>query len=204
MAWLAFAMITVVCFGSYGALLHTGQICMKDKDNGRYKAFLFVGVAYFIVAVLAPLGLLLGMGSDFQFTGEGAGLSLIAGACGAIGAFGILLAFGAKGVPVVVMSIVFSGAPIINAIASMIAHPPEGGIAATSPFFFLGILVAATGGCLVTLYKPPPAAAKPGAKPEEPKPTRPPTPGKRIYRLEWLERLSTPKKETRMVTRFPE
>ena len=33
---------------------------------------------------------------------------------GAIGAFGVLLAFGAKGTPAVVMSIVFAGAPVVS------------------------------------------------------------------------------------------
>lgn len=196
-------MITVFCFGVYGTLLHTGQVSMKDPVSGRYKAFLFVGVAYFIVAVLAPLAILAGLGSDFKFTGEGAGLSLIAGALGAVGAFGILLAFGARGVPVVVMSIVFSGAPIVNAIASMTAHPPAGGLGAVHPMFYLGILAAATGGCLVTLYKPPPASAK--------KPSGPTTgvsdaaPAATGASRSWLDRLSRPApRPARLVTRFPE
>ena len=41
--------------------------------------------------------------------------SLIAGIVGALGAFGVLLAFGAKGTPAVVMAIVFAGAPVVNA-----------------------------------------------------------------------------------------
>ena len=54
-AWFYFAMLTVFAWGLYGNFLHTGQIAMADPENGRYKAFLFVGVAYFITAVLAPL-----------------------------------------------------------------------------------------------------------------------------------------------------
>ena len=203
MEWLAFAMITVFCFGVYGTLLHTGQVSMKDPASGRYKAFLFVGVAYFIVAVLAPLAILAVLGSDFKFTGSGAGLSLVAGALGAVGAFGILLAFGAKGVPVVVMSIVFSGAPIVNAIASMTLHPPEGGLGAVHPMFFVGILAAAVGGCLVTLYKPPPSGGKKETK------SAPSTAAvgaaEPASPLPWLDRLSRPApSEPRMVNRFPE
>ena len=55
MNWLAFALMTVVSWGLYGAFLHTGQLGMADPVNGRYKAFLFVGLAYFLTAVLAPL-----------------------------------------------------------------------------------------------------------------------------------------------------
>jgi hypothetical protein len=85
------------------------------------------------------------------------GWSLLAGIVGAIGAFCVLLAFGAKGTPGVVMSIVFAGAPIVNAVVAMYLNPPEGGLSAVRWQFYLGILMAATGGCLVTFFKPPPA-----------------------------------------------
>ena len=169
MTWLAFALLTVFCFGVYGNLLHTGQVGMADPVNGRFKAFLLVGVAYFLVAVLAPLAVLVLKGASFSFPGKGMGWSLLAGIAGAVGAFGILLAFGAKGTPAVVMSIVFAGAPIVNAFYSILAHPPAGGWGGIKPQFFLGILLAALGGCLVTLYKPAPGAPpKPAAAQVEP------------------------------------
>ena len=69
----------------------------------------------------------------------------------------MLLAFGAGGKPGVVMSIVFAGAPIVNAVVAIYLNPPEGGLAAIKWQFYLGIVLAATGGCLVTFFKPPPA-----------------------------------------------
>lgn len=159
MHWLVFALMTVFSWGLYGIFLHSGQLGMADPVNGRYKAFLFVGIAYFLVAVLAPLAMLVVSGSDWTFPGRGAGLSLVAGTVGAIGAFCVLLAFGAKGTPPAVMSIIFAGAPIVNAVVSMIMHPPAGGVGAVRWQFVAGILLAAVGGCLVTLYKPPPAPA---------------------------------------------
>lgn len=164
MAWLAFAMLTVFTWGVYGVMLHTGQQNMADPVNGRYKAFLFVGIAYFLTAVLAPLALLMFNKADLT-TMPAAGMkwSLIAGIMGAIGAFGTLLAFGAKGSPAAVMAIVFAGAPIVNAIVAMAMHPPAGGIGAIKWPFFLGLLLAAVGGCLVTFFRPAAAAApKPG------------------------------------------
>ncbi len=165
MNWLVFALMTVVSWGVYGVFLHTGQVGMKDPVNGRYMAFLYVGIAYFLVAVLGPLVMLKLQGGRMDFLSyppKGLWWSLIAGIVGAIGAFGVLLAFGAKGTPPVVMSIVFAGAPIVNAIVSLGMHPPAGGWGSIKPQFYLGILLAAVGGCLVTFYKPgAPAPAKP-------------------------------------------
>jgi uncharacterized membrane protein len=82
---------------------------------------------------------------------------LAAGIVGAIGALCVLLAFGAKGHPVTVMSIVFAGAPIVNAIVALSVHPPAGGWGAMSWQFIVGVFMAAIGATLVTVYKPPPA-----------------------------------------------
>ncbi len=171
LTWLVFALMTVACWGVYGVLLHKGQALMQpasgpkmDPTILRYKAFLFVGLAYFLTAVLAPLVLLLIKGQAFTgYTAQGSWWSLIAGVAGAAGAFGVLLAFGAKGTPAVVMSIVFAGAPVVNAIYSMIQHPPAGGWSGVKWQFYLGIGLAAAGGCLVSYFKPAPAPAKPAA-----------------------------------------
>jgi drug/metabolite transporter (DMT)-like permease len=166
-AWLGFALLTVASWGVYGVFLHTGQVAMGDPVNGRYKAFLFVGLAYFLTAVLAPLGLLMVKGAAWTgYTPRGMWWSLIAGIVGAVGAFGVLLAFGAKGTPAVVMSIVFAGAPVVNALYSLWLHPPAGGWSNVRWQFYLGICLAALGGCLVTYFKPAPAPAKPRPAPE--------------------------------------
>lgn len=157
-AWLVFALLTVATWGVYGVLLHSGQIGMSDPDNGRYKAFLWVGIAYFLVAVLAPAAILIVKQATWVMPAKGIVLSLLAGVVGAVGAFCVLLAFGAKGQPAVVMSIIFAGAPIVNAIVAISLHPPTGGFAAIKWQFIAGILFAAIGGLLVTLYKPGPGA----------------------------------------------
>jgi hypothetical protein len=153
-AWLGWALMTVATWGIYGVLLHTGQGAMGDVVNGRYKAFLFVGLAYFLTAVIAPLAVLALNGASFRFPARGVGWSLVAGIAGAIGAFCVLLAFGARGSPTVVMSIIFAGAPLVNACFAMAMHPPKGGLAAIRWPFFAGILLAALGGSLVTYYRP--------------------------------------------------
>jgi len=168
MTWLFYALISVCAWGTYGVLLHTGQLAMGDPIHGRYKAYLFVGIAYFITAVLAPLMILIVYQAPMTFTPKGMGWSLLAGTAGAIGAFGVLLAFGAKGMPSVVMSIIFAGAPIVNAIIALSIHPPEGGIFNLRWQFVSGILLAVVGATMVTLYKPNPALQKhAAAKPVE-------------------------------------
>lgn len=159
MSWLAFALMTVACWGVYGIFLHSGQIGLGGGPGGgdphaRYKSFLLVGFAYFVIAVLAPGVIILAKGGDLQFwkyPWKGVQLSFIAGVVGAFGAFFVLMAFGAGGKPWVVMSIVFAGAPVVNAVVSLTLHPPKSAI---PPQFILGIAMAAVGGCLVTFYKP--------------------------------------------------
>ncbi len=153
-SWLWFALMTVVSWGLYGIFLHSGQMSMADSVNGRYKAFLFVGIAYLITAVLAPAFVLKANGASWSFPAKGMLWSLLAGTAGAVGAFCVLLAFGAKGTPAAVMSIVFAGAPVVNALVSISMHPPAGGVSQIRWQFFAGILLAATGGFLVTMYKP--------------------------------------------------
>jgi hypothetical protein len=170
MNWFYLALVTVACWGLYGIYLHQGQVAMADKELGRYKAFLFVGIAYFLTAVLAPLIILLmSKNMNWSMPPKGMWLSLFAGILGAIGAFFVLLAMGSGAkagmnpgiVAVSVMSIIFAGAPIVNAIVGIAMHPPKGGFAAIPVPFILGILLAALGGFMVTKFKPAPAPAPP-------------------------------------------
>jgi hypothetical protein len=57
-------------------------------------------------------------------------------------------------VAVLVMSTIFAGAPIVNAIVATIMHPPKAGFASIRWEFILGIVLAAFGGFLVTKFKP--------------------------------------------------
>lgn len=174
--WLLFALMTVVSWGVYGILLHKGQVLMGDPVNGRYKAFLFVGVAYFVVAILGPLLVMKSAGASWKFTAGGINWSFVAGVAGAIGAFTTLLALGAafKGKvanpPAVVMSIVFSGAPIVNALVSIWLDRMAGKQYALPWPFLAGIVMAAVGGFMVVKFKPvappdqpAPAAGRPAA-----------------------------------------
>ncbi len=167
--WLVFALATVLAWGLYGVLLHLGQLGMADPANGRIKAFLCVGVAYVLVAVLAPLGLLLSAHATWVYPNKGLVFSTLAGVAGAVGALCVLLAFGAKGNPAVVMSIVFAGAPVVNAVVALAVHPPEGGWSSLRWQFVAGIVLAAVGGLLVMRYRPAAAPSPTSAAPATPR-----------------------------------
>jgi hypothetical protein len=164
--WLWFALLSVLCWGSYGVLIHTGVVAFKPgaDPNARYQAFLWVGVAYFFVAVLAPAAWIMYHGNDWSFLSNRSGMfwSLLAGTAGAVGAFGVVLAmgftmktFGPERGPSyipIIMSIIFAGAPIINATLAMLLHPPKW--TGQSLLFFVGIGLAAAGTAMVVLFKP--------------------------------------------------
>ena len=158
--WHAWALLTVICWGTYGVCMHTGSMNMANKDHGRIMAFLWVGLAYFLTAVIAPLIILKIKGGPIDFWAypdKGLKWSLIAGILGAIGALGVLLAFGASPNPPiyvpVIMSIIFAGAPIVNAL---INTTKEGNWPYVKAPFILGIVLAAVGGYLVTKNPPKP------------------------------------------------
>jgi outer membrane protein assembly factor BamB len=147
MSWIFFVVGAVVSWGLYGPVLHRGQLALGDP----LKAFLFVGVAYFLVGVLVPLASLASRGELKGFTTGGVMTSTLAGALGAIGAICVIYAFRAGGTPLWVMPLVFAGAPIVNVLYSLWQHPPK---TAPSPMLYLGFLLAATGAYMVLHYKP--------------------------------------------------
>ena len=175
--WLIYALLTVLSWGVYGIILHKGRGLMPDVSppgpeaaNASLKAFLFVGIAYFVVAVIGPVIVLINRGTNWSFTGSGMTWSFIAGTAGALGAFTLVLALGAaaalyKGAaPAAVMPIVFAGAPIVNTVVAMLLHPPAGGFKSLPLPFIAGIILAATGAFLVAKFAPTnrAGAAKPG------------------------------------------
>jgi MFS family permease len=116
-------LLTAVCWGSYGPILHKGQAKMAGS---RLRPFLCVGIAYFAVAVVLPLFLLAAWKEPGEWFSNGnpAGLfwSLGAGAAGAVGALGIIMAFNFGGRPIFVMPLVFGCAPIVNTFTTITSN----------------------------------------------------------------------------------
>ena len=112
---LSFTALTFLTWGVYGVLLHNGQ----DAMNHAYlKPFVGVGIAYFLIAVLIPGVLISQKGEKGHWSLTGTLLSLLAGAVGAFGALGIILALGFGGSPIYVMPFVFGLAPVVNTLVT--------------------------------------------------------------------------------------
>lgn len=147
--WLLFAIGAALSWGCYVPLMHHGQSLLK---GGALRAFLCVGAAYFLTAVLVPLGLLKGAQLEpWEFTRGGITFATMAGIAGAAGALCVILALKSGGTPLYVAPLVFAGAPIVNVIVSMLWHRPK---SAPEIWFYLGLLMAAVGTGLVLRFKP--------------------------------------------------
>jgi hypothetical protein len=147
MVWMIFTLGAVLSWGVYGAALHKGQVLLGNP----LKALLCVGVAYFLIGVLAPVLALAGQGGVTGFNMSGTIWAGLGGALGAVGAVCIIYSFRNGGLPNYVMPLVFGGAPVINVLVTMAMHPPK---AAPSPMLYLGFLLVVSGAGMVLYYKP--------------------------------------------------
>jgi hypothetical protein len=147
MGWIVFVAGAVLSWGAYGVLLYQGQVLLGNP----LKALLCVGVAYFLIGVLLPVATLATQGQLSGFGSQGLLTATIAGALGAIGAACIIWAFRTGGLPVIVMPLVFGGAPVVNVLLSMVMHPPK---VAPNPLLYLGFVLASVGAGMVLYYRP--------------------------------------------------
>jgi hypothetical protein len=144
--------LTALCWGSYGPVLHRGQMKM---EGSRLRPLLCVGLAYFAIAVIVPLVLLpvfqQSERGDFLHHIPGALWSLAAGAAGAIGALGIIMAFTFGGKPIYVMPLVFGCAPIVNTVATITHEETWQQVGAP---FFAALLLVVAGAVMVLIFAP--------------------------------------------------
>lgn len=147
LAILAGIALTVLCWGSYGPVLHNGQ---NGLDNSKLKPFICVGIAYFFVAIIVPVVLLASRGElAGGWSLNGISWSLFAGAAGAFGALGIIIALSSGGRPVYVMPIVFGCAPVISVLIAILMSRER-----PNPFFYAGLILVAVGAVVVLFFQP--------------------------------------------------
>ena len=152
MTWLVFTLIATVASGIFGVLTHAGQKAMGDSANGQYKALLFAGIGYSLIATVGSGVMLTINGAQWSFPMKGLSLGTLAGIAVVGVIFCNLLAFAARGSPVVVVSIGAAGAPVLNAAIAITLYPPAPGSLRWE--FIFGIAAATIGGYMVTVYRP--------------------------------------------------
>jgi len=141
--------LAMLSWGAYGPVLHKGQAAM---GGSRLRPLLCIGLAYFLIAVLVPLALLGPLGDQGSWSFSGVSWSLAAGAFGACGALGTILAFTLGGKPFTVMPVVFGCAPVINTLTSSLLQGVS--LKDVSPFFLAGMLIVGIGAATVLAFAP--------------------------------------------------
>jgi hypothetical protein len=176
--WLMYVLMAGLCWGTYVPLIAFGGKNLSfGKENpmaGRYVAFLCVGVAYFVIAVVFPLVRAYYTGHqiipDAQKVGEkivsnpnyGLVFACLAGVAGALGALGVIFASATAGPDdrMYIAPLIFTLAPLLNTVVSLFWHPT-----ATNPFhfgapeqmpswkLFVGVILVGVGAGLILLSK---------------------------------------------------
>lgn len=161
--WLVYTVIAGLAWGTYVPMIAFGG---RTLEGNRFGALLCVGVAYFLIAVLLPLGLFIsGQEKWPPMNVTGLTFAGLAGVAGAVGAVGVIFAVKAAGGPrstasMYIAPLIFGLAPVLNTIISLFWHPTP-----NQPFhfaapehlpgwkLFAGILFVAVGAALVLFAK---------------------------------------------------
>jgi len=180
--WLWFVLMAGLCWGTYVPLIAFGGRNLSAGPEhpfaGRYAAFLCVGVAYFVIAVLFPIIRAFVVNDPIPSKPVGLVFASLAGAAGALGALGVIFAT-ATAQPqdrLYIAPLIFTLAPLLNTVVSLFWHPTPNqplhfGLPEQMPSWklFVGVVLVGVGAGLILLSKeeleaaPGPSAAKPAA-----------------------------------------
>src|SRR5438094_577391 len=119
--WLVYTIGAGLCWGTYVPRIAFGGRELKS----RYMAFLCVGVAYFLIAVLFPaVRFLLGWEKVPDLKTTGLTFATLAGAAGAFGALGVIFATAAAEPEdrIYIAPLIFTLAPLLNTVVSLFRH----------------------------------------------------------------------------------
>ena len=155
--WMLFVAFAGLCWGTYVPLIAQGGKELKSS----YASFLCVGVAYFLIAILFPIAILVIRGKMPQWSASGVTLATLAGVAGAAGALCVIFAtFEFKGPRIFVAPVIFATAPVINTLVSLFWHPDADSVLnfhlpESSPHWtlYVGIVLAGLGAVLVLFSK---------------------------------------------------
>lgn len=164
-------------WGVYVPLVHKATASL----GSNLRAFLMVGVAYFLVAVLVPALFIFVLKNDptardvskLNWASGSVTMGLLAGVAGAVGALFVIFAtrdavasVGPVVGPLIVAPYVFAGAPIVNTIASLTVFAHGKKFEMPGAGFYCGLILTAVGMAMVMVNKPMEQGA--GKAPAEP------------------------------------
>jgi hypothetical protein len=186
--WLLYVLMAGLCWGTYVPLIAFGGKNLSAGPNfpfaGRYAAFLCVGVAYFVIAVVFPLARSFSVGEPIPAKPVGIVFASLAGVAGALGALGVIFATAnaAPGDRIYIAPLIFTLAPLLNTVVSLFWHPTADnpihfGMPEQMPSWklFLGVVLVGVGAGLI-LFSKEEMEVKPPAAHTAPAPTAPAQP----------------------------
>lgn len=159
---ILFAVATAVFWGCYGPTIGNAQAPRVDgrpllppEGWSPFKPYVFIGIAYLVIAILGGLVMMKVKGDSFSYSGEHfatAKWGFLAGALGAAGAFCLTSAMMiSRGNALLVMPIVFGGAVSVTAIVSVIRLHGHGTI---NPLLWVGMVLTVIGVVIVATNTP--------------------------------------------------
>ncbi len=142
-AWLGIVAMAGLAWGTYVPIIFYGGQELTTKPGelgGRLLSILCVGMAYFLLAVMVPVGLMGGGVFAWPQINGPSGLlfSSLAGVAGAVGAICVIFASKAAvdaakaegknpaTYRIFIAPIIFGVAPVINTMVSLLWHPQAG------------------------------------------------------------------------------
>ena len=187
--WLLYVLMAGLCWGTYVPLIAFGGRNLSAPGHpfaGRYAAFLCVGVAYVVIAVVFPLARSYSVGEPIPSKPVGLVFAGLAGVAGALGALGVIFATAAAKPEdrMYIAPLIFTLAPLLNTIVSLFWHPTADqplhfGLPEEMPSWklFVGVVLVGVGAGLILLSKEemekPPAPRSPAAAVAPPPPANP-------------------------------
>src|SRR5687768_567701 len=119
--WLVYAILAGLCWGTYVPLVSAG---IRGLGLSPFGSFLCVGMAYFLMAVVVPIGLLATVERRPDWNAYGITLATLAGAAGALGALCVIFANRSTADNrLYIAPIIFGLAPLLNTLVSLVWHP---------------------------------------------------------------------------------
>ncbi|MCA9213333.1 MAG: hypothetical protein KDB27_09730 [Planctomycetales bacterium] len=147
---IIFALCTALCWGMYGPTI--GQAQSPQRLWSPFKPYVFIGIAYLVLAIAGGLIAMKLKGDSFSYSGghfPPAKWGFLAGCLGALGALFLTSAMmTSKGNAALVMPIVFGGAVSVTAAYSAMR------LRGADPKMWIGMVLVLIGVVMVAKFTP--------------------------------------------------